>query len=160
MNLRSLLLFPALLMGLASCLANPEVRVSSAKLLTAKAVLSDDAGNRVSAVGYLVVGLTSDVDLVKFAGERDAELWFRAETCETHVKVSAWPYLLAGGENSYTGLIAYKDIKGGSYNLASRSEDLCMTVGIGSMNPSVFPWTVASCHFRVTTLLKETLTKA
>lgn len=135
MNLRRLLLFPMLLLCLASCLASPEVRVSSVSLLTTRTAVSDDANNSVAAVGYLKVQLTADVDLAKRASDDDADLWYAAETCETHVKLSVWPYPLASGGNSYTVLIAYKDTKGGTYNLASGSEDICMTIGVGSMNP-------------------------
>lgn len=133
--MRRLLLLPVLLLALTSCLAGPNVRVSTVSLLTAKTEVADDAGNAISAVGYLKTILTADVDLEGLAAEHGAELWYVAETCETHVKLSAWPYLLANGKNSYTALVAYKDVKNGSYNLASRPEDVCMTVGIGSMNP-------------------------
>lgn len=122
-------------MALTSCLAGPDVRVSTVSFLTAVGEVADDAGNAVSAVGYLKTVLTTDVDLESLAAEHAAELWFAAETCETHVKLSAWPYLLANGNKSYTALVAYKDAKSGSYNLASRPEDICMTVGVGSMNP-------------------------
>ena len=133
--MRRLLLLPVLLLTLTSCLAGPDVRVSTVSLLTAKAEVADDAGNAVSAVGYLKTMLTADVDLESLAAEQAAELWYVAETCETQVKLGAWPYLLANGKNSYIALVAYKDAKSGSYNLALRPEDICMTVGISSMNP-------------------------
>jgi hypothetical protein len=130
-------LVPALLVGLSSCVASPEVRVSSVGLLTARTDVSDSAGNRVTAVGYLLVELTSDVDLGRFANEHGAEVWFAAETCQTHIRLSGWPYLYPGAGRSYSALVAYKDLKGAMYNLASSPEDVCVTVGIGSMNPLV-----------------------
>lgn len=137
MKILGALLLPALLSTLTACLSGPEIRVSTVSLLTTKTAVSDDAGNAVSAIGYLKLTLVADVDLASLASDRDAELWYAVETCETHTTVNAWPYLLASGGNSYTALIAYKDAKGGSYNLASRPEDVCMTIGAGSMNPTV-----------------------
>jgi len=130
-----LLLCPALLLTLTSCLAGPDVRVSAVSLLAAKTEVADNAGNAVAAIGYLKTTLISDADLEGIAAEHDAGLWYAAETCETHVKLGVWPYLLSNGENSYTALVAYKDSKSGSYNLASRPEGICMTVGVSSMNP-------------------------
>lgn len=137
MNVLRLLLLPLLSLTLTSCLTSAEVSVSAVSLLATKTLVSDGAGNEVAAVGYLKAALVADLDLEGLAAEHGAELWYSAETCETHVKLSVWPYLLANGANLYTALVAYKDVKGGSYNLASRPEDICMTVGIGSMNPFV-----------------------
>ena len=109
-----LLLRPALLLTLTSCLAGPDVRVSAVNLLTAKTEVADNAGNAVAAIGYLKTRLISDADLEGLVAEHDAELWYVAETCETHVKLRTWPYLFSNGENSYTALLAYKDSKSGS----------------------------------------------
>lgn len=137
MNVLRLLLLPVLSLTLTSCIASADVSLSAVSFLATKALVSDDAGNEVAAVGYLKAALVADLNLEGLAAEHGAELWYSAETCETHVQLSVWPYLLVNGTNLYTALVAYKDVKGGSYNLASRPEDICMTVGIGSMNPFV-----------------------
>jgi hypothetical protein len=133
MHLRMLVL--VLLATLASCLANPGVSVLSAQLLQVKSDVSDDRGNHVTAVGYLLLTLASDIDWVSVAAQREAELWYTAETCDSRVKINGWPYLYASGGGTYSMLVAYKDVKGSLYDLASRPEDICITVGLGSMNP-------------------------
>ena len=104
-------------------------------LLATKTAVSDGVGNQFSAVGYLKFALAADVDLGKLAGEHSSELWYVAETCETHIKINVWQYLIPSGENSYVVLAAYKDVKGGSYNFGVSPEDICIAVGIGSMIP-------------------------
>jgi hypothetical protein len=109
--------------------------VSSVKFLTTKTEVLDG-----SRVGYLMVTVTlaTAVDLEELADESGGVFWILADTCETHIPlmVSGYPY--PAGKGSYTVPIAYKDIRNGSYgsyNLADRPEDICMRVGIGSMNP-------------------------
>src|ERR1700730_14286985 len=120
---------------LTSCLDSPDIRVSSARLLQAKTLVSDDAGNQVSAVGYLLLSAESDTDLAKSAAAHEAEIWYSAETCDSHVKMGGWPYIYPTTSGSYQLLIGYKSSKGAQYNLATHPEDVCITVGIGSMNP-------------------------
>jgi hypothetical protein len=133
MHLRMLVV--VLLVSLTSCLANPGVSVLSAQLLQVKSDVPDDRGNRVTAVGYLLLTLASDIDWAGVAAQHEAELWYTAETCDSHVKINGWPYLYASGGGTYSMLIAYKDVKGSLYDLASRPEDICITAGVGSMNP-------------------------
>lgn len=124
-----------LIVCLTSCKSRPEISVRSADLMIAETQVSDGVGNSVFAVGHLKIALGSDVDLVGLAVERSGGLWFSARTCESHVNLSVWPYLFPGDDRTYFALVAYKDAKDGAYNLAANPEEICITVGIGSMNP-------------------------
>lgn len=120
---------------LASCIQSPNIRVSSARFLQTTTVVSDDTGNHLSVVGYLLFIIVSDTDLAAYQGGHDANVWSKAETCGSHVKMEGWPYPYALNPASYQLLVAYKGRNGSLYNLATQPEDVCITVGIGSMNP-------------------------
>lgn len=122
-----------------SCVLSPSISVPSARLLEDGTEVSDNRGNSVTARGYLLFTISSDTDLVRTAAEHGAQIWYSAETCDSHIKLNGPPDLYERGEDdqhhSYSALSAYKDSKGGKYNLAHSSEDVCIRVGFGSMNP-------------------------
>jgi hypothetical protein len=140
---------------LASCVQRPNIRVSSARFLQTTTVVSDDSGNQVFGVGYLLLTIVSDTDLAAYAATYGANFWYSAETSGSHVKMEGWPYLYALGPSSYQILLAYKSRKEPLYNLATQPEDVCIKVRIGSMNPLINPNSKVSSYSLGEPLRKE-----
>lgn len=114
------------------------IRVVSARFLDSLTRVSDETGNSISAQGYVELELQSHRDLIALAAHRNASLWSSATACKTRIKLASWPYLYSisskPGVYTYVMLVSYKDDKQHAYNLAKDESELCITVGLGTMN--------------------------
>lgn len=114
------------------------IHVISARFLDTPTRVSDEAGNSISAQGYVQLELRSQRDLIALAADRNASLWSSVTACKTKIKLASWPYLYPLSANpgayTYVMLVSYKDDKQHAYNLAKDETELCITVGLGTMN--------------------------
>jgi hypothetical protein len=132
------------LLGLASCFSQPKINVNSVNFLQKRTLVPDGGKKQLSAVGYLIITIISDTDLNKLAKKYGSLTFNSIETCDSQISMDAWPYPISVNTQSYALLVSYKNNTAFSqkmkdktfkYNLATKPEDLCITVGVGGMHP-------------------------
>lgn len=115
----------------------PEIQILSAQLLTTETQLVDVSCQKITTKGHLLITLKSEVDLVKLNASVSGNLWAHASECKNHQELKGWSRLIPNGTNEYQLLVDYKETRDRQYNLTTHPENICVTVGIGSMAPFV-----------------------
>jgi hypothetical protein len=114
------------------------IRVVSARFLDSPTLVGDGMGNSILVHGYLELELQSRRDLVKLATDRHASLWSSVTDCKSKVELANLPYPYPRSSNAgaytYVTLVPYKNSRHHGYNLAKDRSELCVTVGLGTMN--------------------------
>jgi hypothetical protein len=114
------------------------IRVVSARFLDSPTLVGDGMGNSILVQGYLELELLSHRDLVKLGTDRDASLWSSVTNCKSKGELANLPYPYprssTTGAYTYIVLVRYKDSGEHGYNLAKDGSELCVTVGLGTMN--------------------------
>lgn len=126
----------ALMACLAACSSGWDVRPLGVELLK-KEQAFETAGSKVAAKGYLEFTFQTSADLVDYARQRDANLWYEARACNSSVQLQGWPAIYdtsppGSAERTYAILIAYREH---GYDLGKQADDVCVRFGAGSMNP-------------------------
>lgn len=125
-----------MLLFLGACSSAWQVSLVRADLLTAARTL-ETPGGTITTKGALEVQLSVDADILVSARKLDAHPWVEAKTCDTGNPVTLRPvfYPLPSSraeDHIYAVIVQYK---GKGYDLSKKSEDICLAVGLGSMNP-------------------------
>jgi hypothetical protein len=114
------------------------IRIASARFLDSPTLVGDGMGNSILVQGYLELEIQSQRDLIKLATDRHASLWSSVTDCKSKVKLANFPYLYPRSSNTgaytYITVVRYKDSSQHGYNLAKDRSELCITVGLGTMN--------------------------
>lgn len=125
-------------MPLMACLPQPELRITSVRLLQTEEMVAGGVTNseeNVNAVGLMLYTLESNVDLEKAANEYGSTISYSAKTCDSNIKIDGTPYVFASAHKTYYMLMDYKSVRGSLYNLANNPEEICITVHIAGMHP-------------------------